>query len=454
MIKHAAILSGLIVVFLFLVRPSVIWGQYTYDEADYLYAVSLGPQANWLDSPTLPLPEFLKIGLGRGRDKSQRSDLSELIRNTNDVVFYRHWHGPLYIDWLTLLKPFAWDEQSMRALNYALAIATALLMYFGALWLLPKPADQLAATLAAMVYLWSFPVINSPELAPHELFVLCVVAALLLLASQRHWYAAIVATALAACTLEVAFALVATLLICGHLIREQLQPSLSFAVKSAAAFLISILIVWPAAIFKLSFIKAYLFMAYLAMFRKNAWGSDVTVWQTWLLRFQTSPIPWIMLAFSILLIAMRRVPWSPILMPFAIYGVSMFLAILRVNTQTPRYILPLWPAIVLFAAFTTAIWLVNFPPAVRYTGVGLIAAAMFVTSYNVLQERHPIHDPRAYALLDMIRQKHLTDKRLLVPASDLPMIHYYFPRTHLKPYHDASEIPADLSAFDSVIYAR
>ena len=453
MIKHAAILSGVIVVFLFLVRPSVIWGPYTYDEADYMYAVSLGLESNWLDSPTLPLPEFLKIGLGRGRDKSQRSDLSEMIRDTNDVVFYRHWHGPLYIDWLTLLKPFAWDEQSMRALNYALAIATALFMYFGALWLLPKPADQLAATLAAMVYLWSFPVINSPELAPHELFVLCVVAALLLLASQRHWYAAIVATALAVCTLEVAFALVATLLICGHLIREQLKPSLSLAVKSAAAFLIPILIVWPAAILNSSFVKAYLFMAYLAVFRKNAWGSDVTVLQTWLLRFETSPIPWVMLAFSILLIAMRRVPWSPILMPFAIYGVWMSSPPTSEHANAALH--P--PALArdrYLRRFHNSNLAGRVPPAVRYTGVALIIAATFVTSYNVLEERHPIHDPHAYAMLDMIRQKNLTDKRLLVPASDLPMIHYYFPRTHLKPYHDASEIPSDLSAFDSVIYPR
>ncbi len=454
MIKHAVILCGLIVVFFFLVRPSVIWGPYTYDEADYMHAVRLGPEANWIDSPTLSLPEFLKIGLQRGRDKSHQSDLAEMIRGSNDVVFYRHWHGPLYTDWLTLLKPIAWDEQSMRALNFALAIATALLMYFGALWLLPSPAAQIAAFLAAMLYLWSFPVINSPELAPHELFVLCVVAALLLLASRRHWYAAIVATALAVCTLEVAFALVATLLICGHLIREQLKPSLSLAVKSAGAFLIPILIVWPAAIFKLSFVKAYLFMAYLAVFRKNAWGSDVTVWQTWLLRFETSPIPWIMLAFAIVLLLMRRVPWSPILLPFAIYAVSMFLAILRVNTETPRYILPLWPAIVILGAFTTAIWLVEFRPAVRYAAVAAITLAMFLTSYRVLQERHPIHDPNAYAMLDMIRQKHLTDKTLLVPAGDLPMIHYYFPHTRLKAYHDPSEIPNDISAFDSVIYGH
>ena len=59
---------------------------------------------------------------------------------------------------------------------------TSLLMYLGALWLLPAVSGQIAAVLGAVLFLWSFPVVIANELAPHGLFVLCAAAALLLLA--------------------------------------------------------------------------------------------------------------------------------------------------------------------------------------------------------------------------------------------------------------------------------
>src|SRR5258708_20896918 len=132
-------------------------------------------------------------------------------------------------------------------------------------------------------------------LAPHEMFVLSVVAALLVLArmmqtgERKHWYTAVVLAAAAFCILEVAFALIATLLICGHATRDRLKADLRFAAVSAGTFVVAVVLIWPGAIFKLSFAKASLFMAYLAVFRKAAWGSDISVLGTWSLLSVTSP---------------------------------------------------------------------------------------------------------------------------------------------------------------------
>src|SRR5438094_10049804 len=115
MLKHAAILVGLLAVFYFLAKGTVMYGPYSYDEADSMYAVSLGFTANSMDTPTLPLTDLVRTGLSRGRDASHRTELSEMIRNSDDMVFYRHWHGPLYLDWLRLAKALAASEQSMRA---------------------------------------------------------------------------------------------------------------------------------------------------------------------------------------------------------------------------------------------------------------------------------------------------------------------------------------------------
>lgn len=467
MLKHAALLAGILAVFYFLARGTVMYGPFGYDEADYMYAASRGVSANCTDTPTLPLPELVRIGLSRGRDASQRGGLSVMIRNSGDMVFYRHWHGPLYVVWLAMVKHLAPSEHAMRAWNYMFPIFTALLLYSGALWLLGGAAGQIAAVLGAVLYLWSYPVISADELAPHELFVFCAVATLLLLAKlvlmartsdgdvRRYWYDALIMSALAFCTLEITFVLIATLLICGHAVRERLNPDLGSAARSIAAFLVPVLLIWSAAIFKLSFVKAYLFMGYLAIFRKGAWGSDISVAETWWLRFVTTPVPWILLAGAVFILLYRRgAEWSPALVPFAIYAVSMCLAILRVNTEFPRYVLPLFPAVVLLAAFTFGLFLSRFRPALCYATVGLISAAMFLTTFPQARRLHREPDPKAFAMLTLIRRNDLSRKRLLVPYGDLPTIHYYFPGSHPRSYRNVRAVPDELrhGSFDGVLY--
>jgi hypothetical protein len=459
--SHTASVAILLTGFFFLAKDSVLRGPYIYDEADYMYAMSRGFGANYTDSPTLPLTEFVKIGLSRGRDASQRASLSELIRTSDDMVFYRHLHGPLYMDWLLLLKPLAADEDVMRVWSYFFPILTALLIYWGAIWLLPGGAGRIAAILGAVLFLWSFPVINSSELAPHELFVLWVVAALLALGKlmlsgeQKHWYAALALTAVAYCVLEVGFTLIAALSICGFVVRDRLKPNFRLAAISIGVFGGTVLLIWPGAIFKLSFVKIYLHMAYLAVYRKAAWGSNISVAETWWLRFVTSPVPWILLAVAVyLLITRRRSLWSPLLLPFAIYGAAIFLAIFRVNADIPRYVLPLYPAVVSIVAFTLGRWLAGFKPAVRIGAVVVICGAMAATTLQSVVERRPRPDPRRYSMLDLVRSENLSRKRLLVPQGDLPMVHYYFPETRLKGYLNESDISAALrgAPLDGVIY--
>ncbi|HYL34757.1 MAG TPA: hypothetical protein VEV17_02460 [Bryobacteraceae bacterium] len=80
MLKHLIMLCGVFAVFYFLCRGTAWQGPYVYDEADYMYAASRGWSANWMDSPTLSLPEFLRAGFS-SRTSSQRADLSEMIRS-------------------------------------------------------------------------------------------------------------------------------------------------------------------------------------------------------------------------------------------------------------------------------------------------------------------------------------------------------------------------------------
>jgi hypothetical protein len=455
--KHLLAAAPLVALLLFLITRKVSPEPYVYDEADYMYAASLGYFANWTDTPTLSLPTFLRIGLSRGKQDGGRQELSEFIRQSNDIVFYRHWHGPLYHYFLIPVSRLGLNEHGVRTAMLVIPALTLLAIYFGCLWLIP---GTLTALLASVLFLSSFTVFRSTELAPHQLFALCYLGCLIFLAKtvasgrRSDWYAAIVMAALAFCTLEVAFVAVLTLAICGYIERDRLQMDWRFAARSLALFIATVLIVWPAAIFRLTFVKSYLFMAYLALARKGSWG-DVGFFGTWGNRLLSSPLEWAVIAFALILFLRR--PWQKdhrLAYPFLIYSILMLTATARVLSDSARYSLPFMPALDLFAAviFTQFLASLRRPAAIGIAGL-IVAGLCSTVVYEV--SSHPVKpDPHPSQMLEHIRQANLTDKALLVPQNDLPMIHYYFPATRLRGYYTPQPLPADLEGFapDAILY--
>ena len=452
-LKHAIAMASLLGVFVLLIRQQIFTWPYYYDEADYMYAASLGWRANYTGTPAQSLAEFVRVGLERGGDASSRSALSMESREQSDVDFYRHWHGPLYGYWLLALAPLHLKERTTRSLSYAFPALTVVLIYFGALWLLPPGRRELAALLASAFYLFSYTTVFTNEIAPHRLFVLCYISSLVLLLKwratgvPRYWYGAVVAAALAFCTLEVAFVLALTLLVFA-------PRNLRELAKSVLIFSLTVLVVWPAAVLKLAFLKAYLFMAYLAIVRKSPWGT-ISFVETWRLRFMHSPWEWSFIAAGVILYfrfsdgATRR-----LLAPLFLYAGIMLAVLLRVNTETPRYMLPFLPALQVGAGCVFAAVFSKWRPVPR--GVGAAALCGLLLWNTITQIRaHPILPaPRLAAVLASLRQQNLADKKLLVPQNDLPMIHYYLPSTSLRGYVDDEERSGLLGQehFDAVLY--
>jgi hypothetical protein len=187
-------------------------------------------------------------------------------------------------------------------------------------------------------------------------------------------------------------------------------------------------------------VKAYIFMAYLALFRHNAWGPDATISGTWWLRFVQSPLPWLLAAAGFVFL-FRRWRESNVLIPFAVFSVLMACAIFPVKTDMARYTLPLWPGLVLLAAFSTGLVLANWKPAARITATALLCIVMLASAWPSLRARLPRRNLRCEAMLALIRDRHLTAATLLVPHEDVPMLHYYFPEAKLKHYEDVATIP-------------
>lgn len=428
--KHVAAILILLGLLLLVMARNVAPDPYTFDEADYMYAASLGFAANYTDTPTLSIGDFIRTGVARGRESSQRLALSEQIRAANDVVFYRHWHGPLYLYFLIPISRLGLSERQVRTAMLGIPALTLAAIYFGCLWLIPGRAGTFAAFAGSLLFISGASA--STELAPHHLFALLSVGFLLVLmkfvASQQrsYWYAAVVFAALAFCTLEVGFVLIITLGICAFVERRHLNMGWRLGGRSLAVFAATVLVVWPAAIYKLSFLKGYLFMVYLALFRKSPWGTE-GFFEVWEHRVLDSPLEWAAVLVSLILYFRNR-SGNRIVYPILVYAALMLAATARVLTSLPRYSLLFMPALDIFAA------LILFASPRRAV---LAAMAILCVLWGVDKSLHTrAQDPRPPAILNYIRDNRLEENTLQVPQEDVPMIHYYFPRMHLHGYTD------------------
>jgi len=440
-VKHILAILTLLAVLLFLMAGNVAPDPYIYDEADYMYAASLGFAANYTDTPTLPIADFVRTGLARGRDSSQRQALSEQIRASNDAVFYRHWHGPLYLYLLIPVSRLGLSEQQVRTVMLAIPALTLVAIYCGCLWLIPGRARTFASLGSSLLFLSSYSVTGSTELAPHHLFAFFSILFLFCLmkfiatGNRAHWYVAVVFAAFAFCTLEIAFVLIATLGIFVYVKRHSLAIGWRTAGASLGLFIATVLVGWPAAIYKLSFVKGYLFMAYLALFRKAPWGTE-GVFDVWRTRLLDSPLEWAAILASLFLYFQTRSDnGKPRTYPILVYTTLMLAATARVVSSSPRYSLLFMPLLDIFAALTLVPFLMEAPRRVVYGALTLSWGFLGIDEYRLFTRNHT-PDPRPPAILKYIRENGLEEKTLLVPQDDLPMIHYYFPRMHLHGYQE------------------
>src|SRR5882724_3141863 len=89
----------------------ILRNRYGYDEADYMFAASQGLYANYIDKNTLSIAQFLRIGLNEGFQSANQTSLSEFIRTSEDIAFYRHYHGPLSLYGLIFWRYFVNNDE-------------------------------------------------------------------------------------------------------------------------------------------------------------------------------------------------------------------------------------------------------------------------------------------------------------------------------------------------------
>ncbi len=438
MAKYLLVFLLIVVAAVGLVSYRISPAPFGYDESDYVYAAGFPTLAHWTDSKSMSIVDYVRIGLGRGLDPKQRLALSAAGRTVDDPEVYRHWHGPIYWYWLGLLTRFTHNERTLRWWSLLFPILSALLIAFASLRILPRNSGPIAALLGACLILWSPVHLYTTEVAPHLTFVLLYLAALAFLAKvmvegkRSDWYWAVFATGVAFCTMEVTFVLIATLLVCAWRQRRALSVDWKFAGRSLALFLSTVLLLWPAAILKLSAAKAYLFMAYLAVFRKAPWG-NIGFIGTWRLRFLLTPVEWILiLAGVVLLIRNRRNVEARAVEPFAWFGALMLVVLAKVNAEGPRYSTPFMAALEVIAAWMVASQLARLGPTLRTVSAVSIVALIGASSWFAINRHRPSDDlPLRYAI-DWVRSRGATP--VAIPQVMMPQFHYYTPAAQLRPF--------------------
>jgi hypothetical protein len=271
---------------------------------------------------------------------------------------------------------------------------------------------------------------------------------------REYWYTAVIISAIAFCTLEVTVVLIATLLITAYLERKQLHPDWGLAWRSVLLFTGTVLILWPGAILRLSIVRSYLIYVYLLFFRKGQWG-DFSLGYAWRTRLLDNPLDWVLLVVSVVIffrnpkLTVRRIAY-----PFLIFGNIMLLTVLRVASDSPRYVLPFIQAFDVFAAFMLTASLQRYAWRTQAAIVAsLCVAAGLMASISI--ERHPTGpESRLTAVLSAIRTRNLGEKSLLVPQTEIPALHYYFPQAQLRGYREQQPTPSDIVSrqFDAVLF--
>lgn len=194
-------------------------GLFTYDEADYMFAADRGFIANYFDVGAQSIFSYISAGLKGGMEKSRWSHLSKSVRESNDICFYRHFHGPLYFYWLCAAKKLGVATE----VNFRYATFITLFMCIAALVLISAklfPADFMAPSLLMGLVLLLSPssILTMNHLTPHGLYMvlslLCLGCAAIFckISQRRYWYLSVTAASLSFMTLEYTMFLLVALL--------------------------------------------------------------------------------------------------------------------------------------------------------------------------------------------------------------------------------------------------
>ena len=455
-----AVLAVIAAAFLFFFRTVPSAQPFTYDESDYMDAGERGLIDNFTEHPSNSLLGFYRIGTEHS-SLDKRSSLSDLIRGSRDITFYRHFHGPLYFYWIAAVSPLV--HHAEYAMRYSGFIFHLLTFFAIALGVFLLTGHRSAGLLASFLFLFGQSSIGtSTMVTPHIPYVFFTTLTLLLFAGflltgrQRLWYLSVAAFAGAFCSIDYAILLPITFAACFFVFRKERRLSRATLVRSVLLLLGLLLVLWPVGLLELSAVKGYFYIAYLAMQRKGSYGEygPLTVWWQ---RFAAAPVEYSLDLISLTgVLAFWNRPavrqYRAILLPCLVYAFLMLLTTLKNTSLNPTYVSSILPPLAIVTGVAFAALAARIRPALRAAVAFPLLLATVAGGLQVIARRPAVDPPNSDAqTIAVLRQASLQDSTLLVPYEILPTLSYYFPRMRLHPFlstDDQAAIQQKLNDFN------
>lgn len=438
-------LFGVGMLFLLVFHSAASAIRFQYDEADYMAAARMGFLENYLESSSMSFPSYLKAGLQAVSQGIDRTDLSESIRQRKDVSFYRHYHGPLYFHWLTLMTHISSNESWLRAAGLTFHLLTFGTIFIGILTLFGAEGRP-AAWVASSMYLFNITNIRtSMTINTHSMYVWVAVLTLftigrfLVTARPRHLLLSIACATVALCVLEYGVLLFVTLAVGTLLMWRQLlsrNHALRLAPewgKGVLLFLALCALLWPAGLFKFSILKAYLALPYLMFMRGDSFGMTGFL-DLWSQRLSQSPLEYaiLILCTAAAVGIFRNHEVRAALLPFALY--AGLILIPTAKSDTDRYMSSAIPALYVVGGVVLADRARLMSPATRAALFGVTCLGLF------LNAAYAIAPPTAEARADkndtvwFVRSNRDRLRTVMVPAPWVPTLQYYVPEVVVRSY--------------------
>jgi hypothetical protein len=419
---------------------------FTYDEADYMYAGTQGFTANYLDRNAMPLGAYVRNGLALAHDKTLSRKMSEDVRASGDVSFYRHYHGPLYAFWIALWHGLGVHSNAGYRATGLIVHALGAIAIF---WLFPlafPDLSEVAALIAALMFAMNRTALLTATLITQHLayaFLSCLalfaVALYLRLREMRYWYAA--AALLASCfaTVEISLVLIggAALTVAVLDWSDGWKKLLALMGKGAACFLGVLAIVWPPGVFQLTALKGYVYLAYMAIVRKTF--TPISPRQLWVQKLKSYPLEYILpLAAAIAAwIYWRRLTNRRAVTPFLLYGCLLFAATLVITIPNDYYLCSLMMSLAVVTGVVFGELWMRRGMGVRAVSLVVVLGslvALDVSYYRETVRKQSGPPGLAAETLKYLDAHPLAGRQLVAPSMLLPTLHYYHPENPIVSY--------------------
>lgn len=421
-------------------------GLFHYDEADFVTAAKQGFMANYSDTNSLSLVEFVKKGV-QDVFVGGHSSLSKEARDRKDINLYRHFHAPFlfYLLWLTLT--ILGDSEFL--LRFVTTFIPSVLIIPAVYWLCLQIFQErkrlIGLTASLLIAVCPVRIASGEVVNAHPLYTLTVIFTIFslvkLLQTQRVRYLYLTGCFLSLAFLTVEYALflflscLLALLIVKNPYLSVTKKQIGFSYHLFGGVLMMIilwLLFWPAGVLKLSFVKNYLAQAYYVLVKKEATFGELTVSQVWFQRFQQAPVESLLILFSCgyFLYGVVKQKISAAYLPLLLYPLVIFLINIRNTYPRSVYVLSMYPMFMVIVAFVL-LHVIKFKTSQHKLVYAAMVLIVAVTNLVLPKPRESDDISFLQGAIEYFQQATTKQDKILISYGYLPTMSYYLPQRDL-----------------------